>query len=543
MTTITSPNGVCMKRFRYTPGRDSVSDGTTLKYCKCLCYEKEHSFANADSCLVSFTLSRPHVNWGDLYFDLFYVGAAFQLAASFMESPNVSGLLVFASCYLPVVHIWHRKVVYDSKYAPEDNLYHRFLEVLSLCVLGTVVQHIRPVFYMVNTAQYATTFVFTTFLSLESLLMIRRELEVYQRVVGGPEAKRDAMSQARSHSFYLCFSGIAAVWSGCDYFLGDASITHPSQPTPVNYGPLLLCGIVGYICQVIFTMVDMFVITPSCRMKPTETFRDFRVPLNLEFMLHRMGEWIMLMLGESVLALLLVESSLGKRYYVTFYAGILTVTIFQYLFFRSQPYGADDHAMRRSRPGGYFFYHMSTIYSASLILVGCSYKMILHYYLFEEELEEGGDTNVHLPAGLSLGELETRIAWVYGLSLGVSFISLDGIVISHRGFRANLGRYLDVDGRLLLVPIVVTALNYTLIFGAMSLALWVPDLAQVSMAGLLIASTQVSIRTMWLRHFPVSKSAMAACNSNFQQQHSNVPTSPDGEDNRAWPNITEAQIE
>ena len=41
---------------------------------------------------------------------------------------------------------------------------------------------------------------------------------------------------------------------------------------------------------------------------------------------HRLGEWVMLMLGESVLSLLIVEESAGRKYYVTFYSGMISVT-------------------------------------------------------------------------------------------------------------------------------------------------------------------------------------------------------------------------
>jgi hypothetical protein len=40
---------------------------------------------------------------------------------------------------------------------------------------------------------------------------------------------------------------------------------------------------------------------------------------------HRIGEWVMLMLDESVLSLLIVEELSGRRYYVTFYSGMISV--------------------------------------------------------------------------------------------------------------------------------------------------------------------------------------------------------------------------
>jgi hypothetical protein len=52
--------------------------------------------------------------------------------------------------------------------------------------------------------------------------------------------------------------------------------------------------------------------------------------MNVEFLVHRNGEWTMLMLGESILSL-------------------MTAILLQYLYFRSQPHNADDHAVRKGK--------------------------------------------------------------------------------------------------------------------------------------------------------------------------------------------------
>ena len=46
----------------------------------------------------------------------------------------------------------------------------------------------------------------------------------------------------------------------------------------------------------------------------------------------------MLMLGESVLSLLVVEESAGRRYYVTFYSGIVLRHVSQSFFVMQNPY-------------------------------------------------------------------------------------------------------------------------------------------------------------------------------------------------------------
>lgn len=207
----------------------------------------------------------------------------------------------------------------------------------------------------------------------------------------------------------------------------------------------------------------------------------------------------MLMLGESVLALLIVEQSAGRRYYVTFYCGILTVTLFQYLFFRSQPFEADDHAFRRSSAGGFFFYYSMTIYSACLILVGCSYKMILHQFLEEDESEEEGAEMQHDNSHL--------IADLFSYSMALSFFALDMMIIAHRGWAANFSRFL-VGGRTGLISILIVIADYMLLFITFSLSSVITDLELLSVAGLSITFLQVILRTRGLKYFPVSKKAM-----------------------------------
>jgi hypothetical protein len=57
----------------------------------------------------------------------------------------------------------------------------------------------------------------------------------------------------------------------------------------------------------------------------------------------------MLMLGESVLSLLIVDVTATSDYYKAFFSGILSITLLEFLHFRSQPHEEDDHALRRSK--------------------------------------------------------------------------------------------------------------------------------------------------------------------------------------------------
>ena len=49
----------------------------------------------------------------------------------------------------------------------------------------------------------------------------------------------------------------------------------------------------------------------------------------------------MILLGESVLSLLIVSTSVNADYYVTLYAGIIGVTLLQLLYIKYQPHCAE----------------------------------------------------------------------------------------------------------------------------------------------------------------------------------------------------------
>jgi len=302
---------------------------------------------------------------------------------------------------------------------------------------------------------------------------------------------------------------------------------------------MMLC-LLGYFSCNMAGLVEFF----CCTTQYTGTHKDFKVPVNIEFMLHRFGEWVMLMLGESVLALLIVEQSSGLRYYVTFFAGILSVTLFQYLFFRSQPFEADDHALRRSPGAGFSYLWAVKLYSASLILVGCSYKMILHYFLEEEELiEEHGESALQdEEISLELEHTRKQIARLFCYSMALSFIALDLMIILHRGFVANFSRF-RVNGKWAWGPLRVSVLVYVLLFITVDMWRWFDRLETLAAAGLMIVIAQVLIRTRGLRYFPVSKRAMelAQCGGDLSlltpdEGGSHTHHSPPG-----WPNRTQPQ--
>lgn len=170
-------------------------------------------------------------------------------------------------------------------------------------------------------------------------------------------------------------------------------------------------------------------------------------------------------------------------------------------------------------------YYSGVAYSASLVLVGCSYKMILTSYgeAEEEDMEEAE----HL---LAYNRTE-QIAKVYSRSMAASFLMLDFLIISHRGWSANLSRFCP-HGRIAWTPILLTVLDLGLTAMTLNLSSLVDSLEMLSVVGLAMVLAQVLLRTVGLKYFPVSKAAME------QAMKLGMPVEGPGQ---RWPNVTEPQ--
>jgi Bacterial low temperature requirement A protein (LtrA) len=66
----------------------------------------------------------PRINWGDLFFDLFYVAATYNVSNILTDSPTWRGLLYAAATFLPIMAIWSQRMVFDSRYVTEADIVH-----------------------------------------------------------------------------------------------------------------------------------------------------------------------------------------------------------------------------------------------------------------------------------------------------------------------------------------------------------------------------------------------------------------------------------
>ena len=83
----------------------------------------------------------PHTNWGDLFFDLIYVGAAYQLGELLKSSISLEGVAYFVVMFYSLADAWHHKLAYDCR-VDADDFVHKLIDVVEATLVAAAALHI-----------------------------------------------------------------------------------------------------------------------------------------------------------------------------------------------------------------------------------------------------------------------------------------------------------------------------------------------------------------------------------------------------------------
>eukprot|EP00339_Tiarina_fusa_P022076 CAMPEP_0117012746 /NCGR_PEP_ID=MMETSP0472-20121206/10660_1 /TAXON_ID=693140 ORGANISM="Tiarina fusus, Strain LIS" /NCGR_SAMPLE_ID=MMETSP0472 /ASSEMBLY_ACC=CAM_ASM_000603 /LENGTH=624 /DNA_ID=CAMNT_0004715891 /DNA_START=29 /DNA_END=1903 /DNA_ORIENTATION=+ len=478
----------------------------------------------------------PRVNWGDLFFDLFYVAAGYNTSNILVESPNSLGCLYFLATFLSVMHPWVMQTIYDARFVVMDDMYHRVTFVAFLCALASAVVHIRPVDILSQPSKYIDAFALYLSLSVLTLIGIIREAELYFFGKGEKEAIQTAALRGINFSLINFSLNLAAtIVAGTEYFGtdGDHRLLAEAGPTDVNHLPVWLsfAGFLGF--WVLFKAKLIFFFPNDGSHKKTFT------PMNIDFNIHRYSEWTMLMLGESILSLLIVDvPQENQDYFVTFYNCLVLVILLQYLHFRSQPHHADDHASRRDKNRGSLWTGFQFVYSAALISLGAAMTLFVLSFTYEASgghrlLEEvlpmtedrqlaGGGAPLYPP-----DEMEMRAANLFSISLTAVLFSLDSMSFLHVGWADSKKRCQRHSKGLKIMANVVLVTRCGLLVFTATLSQWIYDADKLSGLGLGVVLAQIVCRKL---------------GEKYLSPKDDDEESVDDEGNK-WPNVTQARAE
>lgn len=181
----------------------------------------------------------PHTNWGDIFFDLFYVAASYNLGHVLREDPSWTGLLYVVGLLLPIQNLWATKTYYDSRFYYTDDYWHRIYEMALLVALATAVWYIRPVPRLSHPAELHDMFIFSLSITICYFLALGRlvEIMICQKFLPNqtglhPEAfvatRRDALGNVLTGLLFTA----AAVYSGRQFYNHHNNSEHYHADVP-----------------------------------------------------------------------------------------------------------------------------------------------------------------------------------------------------------------------------------------------------------------------------------------------------------------------
>eukprot|EP00980_Cylindrotheca_fusiformis_P023730 scaffold10871_cov177-Cylindrotheca_fusiformis.AAC.10 len=186
----------------------------------------------------------PRVNWGDLFFDLFYVAATYNISFILVDYPSGLGFLYFISTFIGVWHLWAMKTYYDSCFIVDDDIYHRLFEVLFLTSLASAIAHTRTVNILSHPSDYVDMFVLSLSLLLGNFIALLRMVELGVTGIGEQDLlKKVSIRGVYDGMIVFTLQLAATIIAGCDYYQhadGSHRLLAGEAGGPINHVPIIL---------------------------------------------------------------------------------------------------------------------------------------------------------------------------------------------------------------------------------------------------------------------------------------------------------------
>jgi len=252
----------------------------------------------------------PHINWGDLFFDLFYVAAAYNLSLVLYNSLSAEGFVYFVGLFCPILLEWFQRTSFDARFVWGDEPWHRFFEIMHLCALSLAVVHIRPVSIMSN-PQYQDMFGFSLGVMILAIMNIYRSIEIIVAVDGEKAAIQGEKKWVIGFLTQLAFYLAATVKAGMAYYRGASadeydhghrgleSVAHAcsrllnlapgrdlAADTVQDHTPIILC-----ICGGVGSIITLLITTFFFEEK-NGGHKEHNVPMNIGTFVALYWSWL-----------------------------------------------------------------------------------------------------------------------------------------------------------------------------------------------------------------------------------------------------------
>mmetsp|Transcript_39251 Transcript_39251/g.87767 ORF Transcript_39251/g.87767 Transcript_39251/m.87767 type:complete len:474 (-) Transcript_39251:273-1694(-) len=342
----------------------------------------------------------PDTDWQDLFFDLLFAGGAFcaaaLLAESLMNGQAVEGMEWFCVMFLCVAMQWAMRVHYCSRFASTSVFHAIIMEELEFLFIALAVWHIplsdatvdaapstdhtsfssgssyggdeKNIITLTPVEQMASNtngcaFGFSLFLGLNSLIYLARWSEILTNPFATPGAKTLARFSIVTYTSVACV------------FLSGAIVCKLVPDEEPGWWCLLIWS------GALLTFIGFLSLwTWNMSSKVEEEAQSLSVPMCVDYIKIRVGEWTMVMLGETVLSLLGVPLESDITTYLMFMSCMLIAGNLQFHRFIIHPIHADDHVLKLGQfsfKGLLYLIWATVLYATFLVGIGASAKVLV----------------------------------------------------------------------------------------------------------------------------------------------------------------------
>lgn len=297
-----------------------------------------------------------HTNWSDLFFDLIVVGAVFQLGnflSDVLLTAEWMGLLYFYSQFAVIHECWSLKLHYASRFNSSD-VAHKLFDIVEALLVALMAGHLSTTFASLGDLGNGELIGFVSFKLAHEVLHMLRWVELW---------------------FY---SDKVIVRRHASAFVLELALGTVPLVLAVVLAALRFDVFVVIMCLFASTLVEnVHEMLRAVNLGVRKDLEAYAVPLHYAYVLHRYGEWTMLMLGEGVIQTLLVPFEKKIERYGTFVAAYLFIAAIRVLSYSSQPFQAQGHALSQSVRRGYIWLQLQPVESALIICVSIALKNFL----------------------------------------------------------------------------------------------------------------------------------------------------------------------
>lgn len=312
----------------------------------------------SDVAITNVTLWRPpiqiscwgkpadrEVEWSALFFDLIYVAAMYKLGTMVSEelmneSPDHHIFLEFSGLALQLILGWHLRTMFDARFITKD-AFHYFTHTLEIFVIALAIAYVPSDSDGFYNYRHDKSYIrgVARSLAIFHILQLLKWTEVACCNIGEGATYFARLMAGHSVTFILAQAAVLLL-------LPHASLTTLSQEVSIIWVSSVIMYAIAlwYFVSVYLGQVIQREGAPGVHRKA--------VPLAVGFMLHRLGEWTMLLLGESVLSMLNTVEATHNKNMLFFVQSMAIIFCLYFLSFSTYPHDENQHVMRRSRTSG-----------------------------------------------------------------------------------------------------------------------------------------------------------------------------------------------